>query len=901
MTDDFLAALAVTLGCLTPEALAPLRAGGPEGTLLNRLVAAGALSARDADHVRQAAEQTVARYRKVALSLGRTHTSEGVASTLMTPVGLTDTLTSRPEADVAHDLQSLPLEAPGRYQRVTDATGAPVELGRGGIGLVLLALDSVTGRTVAMKQLLPQANEGHQSLAPRAGSREHRFLREARVTAQLEHPSIVPVYDIGLQGDGQLYYTMRRIEGRTLAEAIAAAPSLKERLLLLPRFLDVCQAIAYAHSHSVIHRDLKPQNIMLGRFGETWVLDWGLARLRGRITGEMLKVSPSITGAFDAGVIGTPAYMSPEQAQGELSAIDERSDVWGLGAVLYEILTAKTPYSGASALEVIAKIRTEPFTPLAELQPDVPADLKAICDKCLRREKHERYASAADLAADIDLWLQGRRVSAHRYSATERVARFFTRYRLPIRVALVAAAVLALGASWSWVQLRRERNEARQMVQLMMGEVIDVLPADTPAMPAVKALTERALNYYDAHGHAAEMTRDEQSDLAGAVTVLASLNLNTGRASEATRLLSLCDSLSARWPTDEAHADLVLRRIGCLLERGHVTINVEPEVTARVVAEASQLAKCCTTHWQQPDWALHLMTLAVLKARLAYDTNDMAAAEAALTEADGFQVHMHDVRFGPSAALQFLTLQQMRELISWGLGRQPAALTVGEETLEWARAQGVRSRSLKLQSNYASLARQHGMLLSWVPGRSEEAHQVLAEAQHLIGEVVLQAGDDAPARGELADCWLELGRPDEAVRVMAEMKAVDALPVPYEVTHVEALVLSGQTAEGLRRTEGAAGERDVSLLLMRWLALLHEGRTADAKALLPKVRAQFIEQTVVWPRASIQAFAAQCEPTLAQALKQFDEHLQPFFYDQNDDAGQQAVDEFAAALHLTTP
>ena len=191
---------------------------------------------------------------------------------------------------------------------------------------MLAVFDEHIGRDVALKELL--RNDTNRVAM--------RFLREARVTGQLEHPNIVPVYEIGRRPDGALYYTMKLVKGLTLAAALKKCRSLSDRLALLPHFHDLCNAVAYAHHRGVIHRDLKPENVMVGEFGETVVLDWGVAKVRGTADlpaegGEGMDSGGTLAGT----VLGTPAYMSPEQAGGEVENIDERSDVWGLGAVLF--------------------------------------------------------------------------------------------------------------------------------------------------------------------------------------------------------------------------------------------------------------------------------------------------------------------------------------------------------------------------------------------------------------------------------------------------------------------------------------------------------------------------------------------------------------------------------------
>jgi eukaryotic-like serine/threonine-protein kinase len=331
-------------------------------------------------------------------------------------------------------------ECAGRY-RLSEDDREKSEIGRGGFGRVLSVLDQHLGRTIAVKELHPDAlyEEGDGRSTGYAAAKVTRFLREARVTARLIHPNIVPVYELGERDDGTLYYTMRLVKGATLKEALRGAAALGDRLKLLPHFVDVCQAIAFAHSRGVIHRDLKPDNVMLGEFGETLVLDWGLAKTiaedpeaaeaRGSAPSLPLGTSSAeLSGPSDLTVdgsfMGTPAYVSPEQAMGDLGAIDEKSDVWSLGALLYEILTGRPPFVGRSAREVLIRVLSEEVRSPREIDPSIPRELASVCVKALTRDKERRYARAEDLANEVEAFRSGRRVLAHEYSAWEHLKRF---------------------------------------------------------------------------------------------------------------------------------------------------------------------------------------------------------------------------------------------------------------------------------------------------------------------------------------------------------------------------------------------------------------------------------------------------------------------------------------------
>jgi PAS domain S-box-containing protein len=289
----------------------------------------------------------------------------------------------------------------------------------GGMGRIWLARDAQFDRDVALKELRPDAVD--------KGGLRSRFLREALITGQLEHPGVVPVYEVAQDPrNGRPFYAMRLIRGRTLAEASAAFHARRrggqaeplELVSLLSAFVAVCNTIAYAHSRRVLHRDLKGENVILGDFGEVFVLDWGLAKQLDGPAEEAGEMSSGLAAPADAGqtvqgqVIGTPAYMAPEQAAGRLDLIDQRTDIYGLGAILYEILTGQPPFTGSSSLDVLQKaVRDEPARP-RELWPEVPPALEATCRRALARERDDRHPSAADLAREVQTWQEVQRRQA---------------------------------------------------------------------------------------------------------------------------------------------------------------------------------------------------------------------------------------------------------------------------------------------------------------------------------------------------------------------------------------------------------------------------------------------------------------------------------------------------------
>jgi serine/threonine-protein kinase len=322
----------------------------------------------------------------------------------------------------------------------------------GGIGRVWLAHDDRLGRDVALKELRPE----------RAGNPVvwGRFLKEAQITGQLEHPGIVPIYELGHRPDDQApFYTMRFVRGRTLAEAVAAFHQNRSRgeagplelRELLTSFVGVCNAVAYAHSRGVLHRDLKPQNVVLGDYGEVMVLDWGLAKLMDQteVADEPTPLAVAAEGDGEATmqgeVLGTPAYMAPEQAEGRLDRLSPATDVYGLGAILYEVLTGQAPFTGAESTAVLRRvIEQTPSRPRA-LVPAVSAALEAVCLKALAKKRAERYASAKELAGEVQRFLAGEPVTAYREPLTVRAGRWVKRHRVLVSSAAAAGLVALVG------------------------------------------------------------------------------------------------------------------------------------------------------------------------------------------------------------------------------------------------------------------------------------------------------------------------------------------------------------------------------------------------------------------------------------------------------------------------
>jgi len=338
---------------------------------------------------------------------------------------------------------------------------------QGGLGEIWLARDSVIGREVALKSLRTE-QAGNEPA-------KFRFMREARITGQLEHPSIVPLYDFR-ESATEPFYVMRFVSGRTLAEAAvdyhkrraAGEAGALDLNALLDAFIAVCRAVAFAHSRNILHRDLKGQNIVLGEFGEVFLLDWGLAKQVTAPEDPTLVPGSEVVAVdqmtVDGSVVGTLAFMAPEVVQGGTAT--KKSDVYGLGAVLYVILTGRAPYGGTSKEEVRSRVMSEAPAPVAVANPSAPNALVAICTMAMARGPTARYYSADELATDVRRWLADEPVIAFKERWPARLARWARRRRTTVVAAavllLTTAVATSIAALLVWNEQRRTEVARKQ-------------------------------------------------------------------------------------------------------------------------------------------------------------------------------------------------------------------------------------------------------------------------------------------------------------------------------------------------------------------------------------------------------------------------------------------------------
>ncbi len=390
----------------------------------------------------------------------------------------------------------------------------------GGMGAILDARDGSIARQVAMKIMLATGSEDHAV----------RFVQEAQITGQLEHPNIVPVHELSVDEHGQPFYTMKMVRGVTLKDVVArlaegdAATVEKYPLAaLLTAFQKVCDAVAFAHSKGVIHRDLKPENLMLGDFGEVLVMDWGLAKILGKDEGGRMKdekmrgcaegtkrsaEGPSTSSfiphpssfTLDGTILGTPQYMSPEQARGEIETLDARTDIYALGAILYSILTLRPPVEGTDAQEIVAKVargeildcgefsqfcgerklasaggtdgppqRTSPPHPKAPTSRRTPQSLAAVVRKAMALDRDARYPSVADLQADITAYQTGFATAAEHAGLLKQLALLIVRHRREFTIGFAAWLIITALAVWFVLHLRASERETRRQAEIALA------------------------------------------------------------------------------------------------------------------------------------------------------------------------------------------------------------------------------------------------------------------------------------------------------------------------------------------------------------------------------------------------------------------------------------------------
>ncbi len=477
----------------------------------------------------------------------------------------------------------------------------------GGLGEVFVAQDDELNRRVALKQIRETYADNVENRA--------RFVVEAEITGALEHPGIVPIYGMGHYADGRPYYAMRFIRGDSLHDALKAYHIARKARTrggdnlalrgLLGRFVDVCDAIEYAHCRGILHRDLKPGNIMLGRFGETLVVDWGLARTLDSMEestspndeelvrpASSLGSQPTLMGS----AVGTPHYMSPEQAAGRLDILGPRSDVYSLGATLYCVLTGEPPVEGDNVGELLQRVQRGNIRPPRTLNPGIDRGLDAICLKALSLDPANRYSRAAELAADVQRWLADEPVQAYREGMLARAGRWARRHRglVSTIAAMASIAIVALSLSLWFISAARQREAiahqraqesfqmARAAVDRYFTQVSEETLLNQPGLQTLRRdLLLDALTYYESFAKQHETDQELQGDVAKSSYNIGRIHEELGQTDQSLE--------SYRQATKAQRAQLTTRPNDVSLMEGlSDTLNA----TGRVKHASKGLAEC---------------------------------------------------------------------------------------------------------------------------------------------------------------------------------------------------------------------------------------------------------------------------------------------------------------------
>ncbi len=496
---------------------------------------------------------------------------------------------------------------------------------RGGLGQVSLAHDEELNREVALKEILPKHADSDEA--------RQRFLMEAEITGSLEHPGVVPVYGLGQYGDGRPFYAMRLIRGDNLQIAIDEFhrhPDAPDRELrfrqLLGRFVDVCNAIEYAHNRCVLHRDLKPGNIMLGKYGETLVVDWGLAKALGAegSTADTVELPVRPASADQSTetqmgrIVGTPAYMSPEQALGRVDMLGPATDIYSLGATLYHLLVGRAPFGTEDRNDLLTNVQIGKFTPPRGIKRDLSKRLEAICLKAMARVPTSRYLSARALADDVERYLADEPVKAFPEALFHRAARWMRKHRAAVMGAGGVLAVLAASLGVGLVLVNAANNRAERNFEIARNAIRDYYVTvseetllDQPGMqPLRDQLLRQALEYYK------QFLASEQRDDA-MLDELAQANFFVGRITESIEspaeaiayyetAAGLNERLVAQKPNDENALFAQARTLNAL--GGSLQKLQQYEDSDRYLAQAEKLRQKLVD--EHPENAEYVRTLA---------------------------------------------------------------------------------------------------------------------------------------------------------------------------------------------------------------------------------------------------------------------------------------------------
>jgi serine/threonine protein kinase len=662
---------------------------------------------------------------------------------------------------------------------------------QGGLGRIYVARDAELGRDVALKEIRPDRIA--------AADLRARFVLEAEITGGLEHPGIVPVYSLGTYDDGRPFYAMRFVAGDSLMEAIEAYhsahprpdPTAVEFRKLLGRFVDVCEAIAFAHSKGVLHRDLKPHNVMLGRYGETLLIDWGLAKATGHrepadtdAAREATLVPPS-GGSHEptVGVIGSPAFMSPEQAAGVSGVLGPATDVYGLGAILYTLLTGQPPVTGLTGDEVRDRACRGEITPPRSLNPNLPRSLEAVCLKALALRPEDRYPTARALADDVEHWLADEPVSARRDPLLSRLSRRGRRHRTLVASLVMLLATGLIAVSVGLVLINRERlltaqqrdrairAEEKAHVSLAIAQEEEQKARDS------ESETKAVLEFFQRKVLAAARPKGQQEGLGREATIRAAIEaaepgIEKAFAGQPTVEASIRDALAtsffylgkperavqqferawvllkaARGPTHPETLQIMVSLAAAYAETGRIGDAITLTEKALEVAEA-------TMEPDSPGRLEPMSNLAVFYRQAGRIGDAISLNEKVLA--------LFRTKLGNEANETLICMNNLAG-VYLKAGRTTEAIALHEEVfkLRKARLGPDHPNTLSSMNNVANAY--------WAAGRSAEALPLLAEALKLH-KVIL--GPDHPQTlkclNNLANAYADAGHLSDAVALYEE-------------------------------------------------------------------------------------------------------------------------------------
>lgn len=892
--DKLFGLLAVQLGFLTADALKHHTVAfsriKSEGGFGAHLIKEGALTHADVALLEACVAKGLATHGNAskalnALTIGAQAYTESFA-------GFADTMNSGERAITGESYEGLEFVVPemsGRY------TSTDAELGRGGLGRVMAFKDHVLGRTVAWKEL-HQAKGGRELDTLASMQQEARFLREARLAAQLEHPSIVPVYEVGRRVDGSVYYTMRRIEGRTLADELDAARSLDARLKLMPSLIAMTQALAYAHTRDVLHRDVKPQNVMLGRFGETYLLDWGLAKVKVQGTSDDAALAPDISGGLNVGAVGTPSYMSPEQAAGRHDIIDHRTDVWGVGAVLYQVLTGRPPYQGTSPIDCLTRILKDDVLPVKTLEPGAPNDLVAVCMKALSRRPEDRYASAQQMVEDLQAWMGGRTVSAREYSTAMRVWRFARRHKFAVSAVSAAfVLLLAVGTFFTW-RLESQRREARALSGIILKAFIEKLAMLPGAEIIVDDVTRPSLEYFRSQG---ALSDAEEILFGQTLQALGFTSLGVHRLDEARTSFDECLSrFDLDSPRAETSPEYRAISLSCLIGRSDVAdIAGEPGGRGPLMRKALAAVE----KWEKRDldsdrWLRALSNAFGRLAHLAQTEGDAPTTQALIDKQWAFDTEALRRRPNDPVLLSAHASSATQKALALFEPNAPdVALEMAQQGLDDLRSIPGRMQAPRVMRQWLALLELKAMMLGWA-GRDDEGAKVEKEAALVYGQLIDLEPNDMQGRGTYGDLLLARRKPCEAKH------AYDALDVStergqYFASWMLAALACGET--GRFSTFSRAQLEQVDEAQVRWLYALWlatEGRGDEAADVMKKCADDAAASSVQWPQGVLDPVPARIkDPKQRDAVQTFIREMEEYLRAQGDGPSQ-AYAHLAEAL-----